>query len=48
MHVFGGISVEGRDLTMNILAFRAVLAPNFVEKALILVSVEIMCGISLI
>ena len=49
MHDFGRISVEWRNLTMNILAYRAVLAPNFVEKvSLILVSVEIMCGISLI
>ena len=33
-------------LTMDILAYRAFLAPNFVEKAsLILTSVEIMCGI---
>ena len=49
MHVFGRISVEWRNLTINSFAYRAVLAPNFVEKAsLILVSVEIMCGISLI
>ena len=49
MHVFGRTSVEWRNLTMNILAYRAVLAPNFVEKAsLILVSIEILCGIILI
>ena len=46
---FRKISVEWRYLTLKILAYRAVLAPNFVEKAsLILFSVEIMCGISLI
>ena len=46
MHVFGRISVEWCNLTMDILA---VLAPNFVEKAsLILVSIEIMCGLILI
>ena len=44
--VFGRISVEWRSLTMDILAYRALLAPNFVEKAsLILISIEIMCGI---
>ena len=32
MHVFGRISVEWRNLTMEILVYRAVLAPNFVEK----------------
>ena len=49
MHVFGRISVEWRDLTIDILSYRAVLAPNFVIKAsLILVSVAIMCEISLI
>ena len=32
MHVFGRISVEWRNLTMNTLAYRAVLAPNIVEK----------------
>ena len=43
MHVFGRISVEWRNLTIDILAYRALLAPNFVEKAsLILTSVEIM------
>ena len=49
MHVFGRISVEWRNLTMHILAYRALLALNFVEKAsLILISIEIMCGIILI
>ena len=49
MHVFGRIRVEWRNLTMDILAYRALLAPNFVEKAsLILISIEIMCGIILI
>ena len=49
MHVFGRISVEWRNLTMCILAYRALLAPNFVEKAfIILISIEIMCGIILI
>ena len=49
MHVFGRISVEWRNLTMTISVYRAVLAPNFVEKALlILVSVGNICGISLI
>ena len=49
MHVFCKISVEWLDLTMDILAYRAVLAPNFVEKAsLILVREEIMCEIILI
>ena len=44
MHVFGRISVEWRNLTCDILAYRAVLAPNFAEKAsLILVSIESMC-----
>ena len=39
MHVFGRISVEWRSLTMNILAYGAVLAPNFVDKtSLILIS----------
>ena len=49
MHVFGRIRVEWRNLTMDILACRALMAPNFVEKAsLILISIEIMCGIILI
>ena len=49
MRVFGRTSVEWRNLTMDILAYRALLAPNFVEKAsLILFSIEIMCGIILI
>ena len=49
MHVFGRFSVEWRNLTMDILAYRALLAPNFIEKAsLILISIEIMCGIILI
>ena len=49
MRVFGRISVEWRSLTMDILAYRALLAPNFVEKAsLILISIEIICGIILI
>ena len=49
MHVFGRISVDWRNSTMDILAYRALLAPNFVEKAsLILVSIEIMCGTILI
>ena len=49
MRVFGRISVEWRNLTMDNLAFRALLAVNFVEKAsLILISIEIMCGIILI
>ena len=49
MHVFGRISAEWRNLTMDILAYRADLASNFVEKASrILVSIEIMCGIILI
>ena len=49
MHVFGRISVEWRNLTIDILAYRALLAPNFVEEAsLILISIEIMCGIILI
>ena len=49
MLVFGRISVEWRNWTMNSLAYRAVLAPNFVESAsLILVSIEIICEIILI
>ena len=32
IHVFGRIIVEWRNLTMNILAYRAILAPSFVEK----------------
>ena len=49
MHVFGRIHVEWRNLTMDILAYRALLAPNFVLKAsLILISIEIICGIILI
>ena len=49
MHVFGRISVEWRSLTIDILANRALLAPNFVEKAsLILVSIDVMCGIILV
>ena len=49
MPVFGRISVECRNLTVDILAYRARLGPNFVEKAyLILISIEIMCGIILI
>ena len=48
MRVFGRISVEWHNLTMDILAYRALLSPNFVEKAsLILISIEIMCGIIL-
>ena len=48
MYVFGRISVEWRNLTLDILADRAVLASNLAEKAsLILVSIEIMCGIRL-
>ena len=46
MRVFGRISVEWRSLTIDILAYRALLTPNFVEKAsLILISIEIICGI---
>ena len=46
MHVFGRISVEWRNLTMGILAYQALWAPNFVEKgSLILVSIQLMCGI---
>ena len=46
MHVFGRISVEWRNLTMDILAYRALLSPYFIEKAsLILICIEIMCGI---
>ena len=49
MHIFSRISVDWHNLTMDILADRSVLAPNFVVKAsLILVSIEIMCGIILI
>ena len=49
MRVFGRISVEWRYLTMDILAYRALLAPNFVEKAsVILISIEVMCGVILI
>ena len=49
MHVFGRISVEWRNLTMDILAYRTFLAPNFIEKtSLSLISIEIMCGIILI
>ena len=49
MHVFDRISVEWRILTMDILAYRALLAPNFVEKtSLTLINIEIMCGIILI
>ena len=49
MRVFGRIGVKWRNLTMNILAYQALFAPNFVEKAsLILISIEIMCGIILI
>ena len=33
MHVFGRIGVEWRNLTMDILAYRALLALNFVEKS---------------
>ena len=45
MHVCGKIIVKWRDLTMDILAYRRVMAPNFLEKAsLILVSIEILCG----
>ena len=40
MRVFGRIRVEWRNLTMDILAYRALLALNFVEKAsLILISI---------
>ena len=47
--VFGRHSVEWHNLMMDILAYRALLAPNFIEKAsLILISIEIMCGIILI
>ena len=44
MHVFGRISVEWRNLAMDISAYRALLAPNFVEKAFlrILISIDIM------
>ena len=43
MHVFRRISVEWRNLTMDILAYRALSAPNFVEKAsLILIRIEIV------
>ena len=49
MHVFGRISVEWRNLTFDILAYRAVLESNFAERAsLILVFIEIMCGIILL
>ena len=44
MQVFGRIKIEYCTLTMNILAFRAILALNFVEKAcLILVSKTFLC-----
>ena len=49
MRVFGRISVEWRNLTMDNLTFRALLAVNFVEKAsLIIIRIVIMCGIILI
>ena len=49
VRIFGRISVEWSNLTMDILAYRALLAQNFIEKSsLILVSIEIMCGIILI
>ena len=32
MHAFGRVSVEWHKLTMDVLAYRGVLAPNFVEK----------------
>lgn len=49
MHVFRKISVEWRNLTTKILAYRAVFEPNFVENAsLMLVSKEIMFEIILI
>ena len=49
MHVFRRISVKWRNLTRDILAYRAVVAPNFIEKASqILVSKEIICVIILI
>ena len=41
MHIFGRINVERCNLRMNTLASRAVL--NFVEKASLLVSKEILC-----
>ena len=45
MHVFVRIGVEWRNLTVDILAYRAILALNFVKKApLILISIEIICG----
>ena len=49
MHIFDRISVEWPNLTMDILAYQAVLAPNCVEKgSLIILSIKIMCGIILI
>ena len=40
------ISVEWRNLMMDILAYQVLVAPNFTEKAsLILISIEIMFGI---
>ena len=49
MLVFGRISVRWHNSTMNILAYRAGLAQNFVEKdSLIRVSIKNMCGINLI
>ena len=49
MYIFGRISVEWRNLTFDILAYRAVLAPDFADKAsLILVFIEVLCGIILI
>ena len=44
MQVFGRTKIVYCTLTMNILAFRAILALNFVEKAcLILVNKAIFC-----
>ena len=49
MHVFGRASDEWRKFTFDILAYQAVLAPNFARKAsLRLVCIEIMCGMILI
>ena len=43
MHIFGRIDVERCNLRMNTLAPRAVLSLNFVKKASLLVSKEILC-----
>ena len=49
MHVFGRNSVEWRSMTMGILAYRAVWhRTGFETVSLVLVKIEIMCGIILI